>query len=179
MSRVGKKPITVPNNVQLSFNDGILTVKGPKGTQIVPIADGITFNNENGTLSFQRANDDKKVRALHGLSRALAFNAIEGVSNGFQRSLAIEGVGFKAEMRGKKLLLTLGYSHPILVIPPDGIEFATPTPTSVQVKGISKHDVGEVAAKIRSIRPPEPYKGKGVRYEGEYIRRKAGKSAGK
>ncbi|MFM7157629.1 MAG: 50S ribosomal protein L6 [Bacteroidota bacterium] len=179
MSRVGKKPITVPNNVQLSFNDGVLTVKGPKGTQIVPIADGITFNNENGTLSFQRANDDKKVRALHGLSRALAFNAIEGVSNGFQRSLAIEGVGFKAEMRGKKLLLTLGYSHPILVIPPDGIEFATPTPTSVQVKGISKHDVGEVAAKIRSIRPPEPYKGKGVRYEGEYIRRKAGKSAGK
>lgn len=179
MSRVGKKPITVPNNVQLSFTDGILTVKGPKGTQIVPIADGITFNNENGTLSFQRANDDKKVRALHGLSRALAFNAIEGVSNGFQRSLAIEGVGFKAEMRGKKLLLTLGYSHPILVIPPDGIEFATPTPTSVQVKGISKHDVGEVAAKIRSIRPPEPYKGKGVRYEGEYIRRKAGKSAGK
>lgn len=179
MSRVGKKPITVPNNVQLSFTDGILTVKGPKGTQIVPIADGITFNNDNGTLSFQRANDDKKVRALHGLSRALAFNAIEGVSNGFQRSLAIEGVGFKAEMRGKKLLLTLGYSHPILVIPPDGIEFATPTPTSVQVKGISKHDVGEVAAKIRSIRPPEPYKGKGVRYEGEYIRRKAGKSAGK
>ena len=179
MSRVGKKPITVPNNVQLSFNDGVLTVKGPKGTQIVPIADGISFNNENGTLSFQRANDDKKVRALHGLSRALAFNAIEGVSNGFQRSLAIEGVGFKAEMRGKKLLLTLGYSHPILVIPPDGIEFATPTPTSVQVKGISKHDVGEVAAKIRSIRPPEPYKGKGVRYEGEYIRRKAGKSAGK
>ena len=179
MSRVGKKPITVPNNVQLSFNDGVLTVKGPKGTQIVPIADGITFNNENGTLSFQRANDDKKVRALHGLSRALAFNAIEGVSNGFQRSLAIEGVGFKAEMRGKKLLLTLGYSHPILVIPPDGSEVATPTPTSVQVKGISKHDVGEVAAKIRSIRPPEPYKGKGVRYEGEYIRRKAGKSAGK
>ena len=179
MSRVGKKPITVPNNVQLSFNDGILTVKGPKGTQIVPIADGITFNNDNGTLSFQRANGDKHVRALHGLSRALAFNAIEGVSNGFQRSLAIEGVGFKAEMRGKKLLLTLGYSHPILVIPPDGIEFATPTPTSVQVKGISKHDVGEVAAKIRSSRPPEPYKGKGVRYEGEYIRRKAGKSAGK
>ncbi|MBM4174198.1 MAG: 50S ribosomal protein L6 [Ignavibacteria bacterium] len=179
MSRVGKKPITVPNNVQLSFTDGILTVKGPKGTQIVPIADGITFNNDNGTLSFQRANDDKYVRALHGLSRALAFNAIEGVSNGFQRNLTIEGVGFKAEMRGKKLLLTLGYSHPILFIPPDGIEFATPTPTSVQVKGISKHDVGEVAAKIRSIRPPEPYKGKGVRYEGEYIRRKAGKSAGK
>jgi len=179
VSRVGKKPITVPNNVQLSFTDGILTVKGPKGTQIVPIADGITFNNDNGTLSFQRANDDKYVRALHGLSRALAFNAIEGVSNGFQRNLTIEGVGFKAEMRGKKLLLTLGYSHPILFIPPDGIEFATPTPTSVQVKGISKHDVGEVAAKIRSIRPPEPYKGKGVRYEGEYIRRKAGKSAGK
>ena len=179
MSRVGKKTITVPNNVQLSFTDGILTVKGPKGTHIVPIADGITFNNDNGTLSFQRANDDKKVRALHGLSRALAFNAIEGVSNGFQRNLTIEGVGFKAEMRGKKLLLTLGYSHPILLIPPDDIEFVTPTTTSVQVKGISKHDVGEVAAKIRSIRPPEPYKGKGVRYEGEYIRRKAGKSAGK
>ena len=179
MSRVGKKPITVPNNVQLSFADGILTVKGPKGTQVVPIADGISFNNENGTLTFQRVNDDKKVRALHGLSRALIFNAIEGVSNGFQRNLAIEGVGFKAEMRGQKLLLTLGFSHPILVIPPAGVELATPTVTTIQVKGISKHDVGEVAAKIRSIRPPEPYKGKGVRYEGEYIRRKAGKSAGK
>jgi len=179
VSRVGKKPITVPNNVQLSFADGILTVKGPKGTQVVPIADGISFNNENGTLTFQRVNDDKKVRALHGLSRALTFNAIEGVSNGFQRNLAIEGFGFKAEMRGQKLLLTLGFSHPILVIPPAGVELATPTVTTIQVKGISKHDVGEVAAKIRSIRPPEPYKGKGVRYEGEYIRRKAGKSAGK
>ena len=179
MSRVGKKPIAVPNNVQLTFESGVLTVKGPKGTQNVPIADGITFNNENGTLTFQRANDDKKVRALHGLSRALTFNAIEGVTNGFTRNLTIEGGGFKAERRGKKLLLTLGYSHPIVVIPPDGIEFATPTPTSVSVKGDSKHDVGEIAAKIRSIRPPEPYKGKGVRYEGEYIRRKAGKSAGK
>ncbi|MEY5130286.1 MAG: hypothetical protein RL734_353 [Bacteroidota bacterium] len=129
MSRVGKKPITVPNNVQLSFADGILTVKGPKGTQVVPIADGISFNNENGTLTFQRVNDDKKVRALHGLSRALTFNAIEGVSNGFQRNLAIEGVGFKAEMRGQKLLLTLGFSHPILVIPPAGVELATPTVT--------------------------------------------------
>lgn len=179
MSRVGKKLITVPNNVQLSFTDGVLTVNGPKGTQVVPIAEGISFNNENGALTFQRANDDKKVRALHGLSRALTFNAIEGVLNGFQRNLAIEGVGFKAEMRGKKLLLNLGYSHPILVIPPPDIELVTPTPTTIQVKGISKHDVGEVASKIRSIRPPEPYKGKGVRYEGEYIRRKAGKSAGK
>ena len=169
MSRIGKKPITVPDNVQLTYNNETLTVKGPKGVQTVPIAEGISFNNENGILTFVRANDEKKVRALHGLSRALAFNAIHGVTNGYQRNLTIEGVGFKAELRGLKLLLNLGYSHPILFIPP----------TSLQIKGDNKHDVGEIAAKIRKIRPPEPYKGKGVRYEGEYIRRKAGKSAGK
>ena len=179
MSRIGKKPITVPDNVQLTYNNETLTVKGPKGVQTVPIAEGISFNNENGILTFVRANDEKKVRALHGLSRALAFNAINGVTNGYQRNLTIEGVGFKAELRGPKLLLSLGYSHPILFIPPAGIEFVVVTPTSLQIKGDNKHDVGEIAAKIRKIRPPEPYKGKGVRYEGEYIRRKAGKSAGK
>ena len=179
MSRIGKKPITVPDNVQLTYTNETLTVKGPKGVQTVPIAEGISFNNENGILTFVRANDEKKVRALHGLSRALAFNAIHGVTNGYQRNLTIEGVGFKAELRGPKLLLSLGYSHPILFIPPAGIEFVVVTPTSLQIKGDNKHDVGEIAAKIRKIRPPEPYKGKGVRYEGEYVRRKAGKSAGK
>jgi large subunit ribosomal protein L6 len=179
VSRVGKKPITVPKNVQIAYADGDLTVKGPKGELHVPVPSSVTYSNENGVITFTRANDEKKVRALHGLTRALAFNAIEGVTNGFQRNLTIEGVGFKAEMRGKKLLLTLGFSHPVLILPPNGIEFAVPAPTQVHVKGFNKHDVGEVAAKIRGIRPPEPYKGKGVRYEGEFIRRKAGKSAGK
>ncbi len=179
MSRIGKRPIAIPNGIQLNITDGIVKAKGPKGELQVAIPDQITYTVNNNILEFQRSNDDKKVRALHGLTRALTANAIQGVSIGFQRNLIIEGVGYRAELRGNKLALLLGFSHQILIIPPDGVEFAVPVPTQIHIKGIDKKVVGEIAAKVRSIRPPEPYKGKGVRYEGEQIRRKAGKSAGK
>jgi len=179
VSRVGKKQITVPSNVQVTITDGTLKAKGPKGELSVIIPSEISFTNENNILTFARSSDQKDVRALHGLTRALSANAIEGVLNGFQRNLIIEGVGYRAEMRSGRLFLSLGYSHPILFIPPNGIEFNVPAPTQIQVKGIDKHLIGEIASKIRRLRPPEPYKGKGIRYEGEQIRRKAGKSAGK
>jgi large subunit ribosomal protein L6 len=179
MSRVGKKIISIPNGVNVTFNDGVCTVKGPKGELTFAVDPVITPVMENNTLTFTRANDDKKVRALHGLTRAHIAWMVEGVSQGFTRNLQIEGVGYKVELRGKNLLLSLGYSHPILFMPPDGVEFAVATPTAFSVKGVNKQLVGEVASKVRKLRPPEPYKGKGIRYEGEYIRRKAGKSAGK
>lgn len=179
MSRVGKKLIEIPANVNVKFDNGLCTVKGPKGELMFTVDPTITPVMEGQTLTFTRANDDKKVRALHGLTRAHIAWMVEGVSNGFTRNLQIEGVGYKVELRGKNLLLSLGFSHPILFMPPDGVEFAVATPTAFSVKGINKHLVGEVAAKVRKLRPPEPYKGKGIRYEGEYIRRKAGKSAGK
>lgn len=179
VSRVGKKPVIIPKAVQLNIQNGILTAKGPKGELVVRIPDEIKVNQEENTIMFERTGDEKHIRALHGLTRALTASSIEGVTNGFQKNLQIEGVGFRAELRGKNLLLSLGYSHPILFIQPEGIEFSITSPTAVQVKGIDKQLVGEVAAKIRKLRKPEPYKGKGVRYEGEYIRRKAGKSAGK
>jgi large subunit ribosomal protein L6 len=179
MSRVGKKPIIVPNNVTVTFADGLCTVKGPKGELKFGVDPRITSKREGAELVFERANDDKKVRALHGLTRAHIAWMVEGVSNGFEKKLQVEGVGFKVELRGKALVLSLGYSHPIMFVPPDGIEFAVATPTTFSVKGIDKQLVGMIAAKVRDLRKPEPYKGKGIRYEGEYIRRKAGKSAGK
>lgn len=179
MSRVGKKPIVVPSNVQVSFANGICTVKGPKGQLTFAMSETISPVVNGAELTFTRANDDKHVRALHGLTRASIAWMVEGVSNGFTKNLTIEGVGFKAEMRGKNLVLNVGYSHPIMFIPPDGVEFTVGTPTTVAVKGIDKQLIGEIASKVRKVRPPEPYKGKGIRYEGEYIRRKAGKSAGK
>lgn len=179
MSRVGKKPIEVPKNVQVTFADGLCTVKGPKGELRFGVDERIAPKQEGTTLVFERANDEKKVRALHGLTRAHIAWMVEGVSNGFEKKLQVEGVGFKVELRGKNLLLSLGYSHPIMFMPPDGIEFAVASPTAFSVKGIDKQLVGVIAAKLRDLRKPEPYKGKGVRYEGEYIRRKAGKSAGK
>jgi large subunit ribosomal protein L6 len=179
MSRVGKKPISVPGNVNVTFTEGLCTVKGPKGELRFGVDPRITPHMEGTTLTFERANDDKKVRALHGLTRAHVAWMVEGVSQGFEKKLQVEGVGFKVELRGKALVLNLGYSHPIFFMPPDGVEFAVATPTAFTVKGIDKQLVGMIAAKVRDLRKPEPYKGKGVRYEGEYIRRKAGKSAGK
>lgn len=179
MPRVGKKLISVPNNVNVKFEAGVCTVKGPKGELVFAVDPSITPVREAEVLTFTRVSEDKKVRALHGLTRAHVAWMIEGVVNGFTRSLQIEGVGYKVELRGRNLLLALGYSHGILFMPPDGVEFVVATPTAFSVKGINKHLVGEVAAKVRKLRPPEPYKGKGIRYEGEYIRRKAGKSAGK
>lgn len=179
MSRVGKKEIEIPNNVTVAFTTDVCTVKGPKGELTFALDNRITHKREGDVLSFYRESDDKKVRAMHGLTRARIAWMIEGVSNGFTKNLQIEGVGFKAEMRGKSLQLSLGFSHAILFIPPDGIEFVVSSPTMLAVKGYDKEVVGEVAAKVRKLRPPEPYKGKGVRYVGEYVRRKAGKSAGK
>lgn len=179
MSRIGKKPIQIPNNVQVSFDGNLLKAKGPKGELKLEIPKEIEFKFENNEITFSRPNDLKHVRALHGLTRALAFNVVEGVSNGFKKVLQIEGVGYKVEMKGNNLMLALGYSHPILVIPPKDIEIKSPAPNQIHIHGIDKQRVGQLAARIRELRPPEPYKGKGIRYEGEYIRRKAGKSSSK
>lgn len=179
MSRIGKKPIEIPDKVQVNLTDHLLKAKGPKGELSLEIPAAINCNIEDKTITFQRSSDDKHIRALHGLARALVSNVIEGVANGFTKNLQLEGVGYKVEMKGNNLMLSLGYSHPILVIPPAGITIASATANSIQVSGIDKQLVGEVAAKIRALRPPEPYKGKGVRYQGEYIRRKAGKTTSK
>lgn len=179
MSRIGKKPIEIPKDVQVEFKDRTLIVRGPKGELSITIPNGIEYSYQNQRLTFSRTDDDKKVRAAHGLTRAIVNNMVQGVREGFAKTLQIEGIGYKAEMKGKSLMLTLGYSHPILFIPPDGITIESPNPTTIVVKGIDKQVVGEVAAKIRMLRPPEPYKGKGIRYLGEYARRKPGKSASK
>lgn len=179
MSRIGKKPIQIPKNVQVSFEGNLLKAKGPKGELKIEIPKEIEFKLENNEITFSRPNDMKQVRALHGLIRSLANNVIEGVTNGFKKVLQIEGVGYKVEMKGNNLLLALGYSHPILIIPPSDIEIKSPAPNQIHIHGIDKQRVGQLAARIRELRPPEPYKGKGIRYEGEYIRRKAGKSSSK
>lgn len=179
VSRIGKKIIEVPDKVQLTFDGMNLKAKGPKGQLEYMIPDGLSYKLEDKILTFERENDSKPLRSLHGLARSLAFNAIEGVTNGFSKTLKIEGVGYKAELKNSRLFLSLGFSHPILIIPPDGVSFELPNPTTVIISGIEKQIVGEVSAKIRKLRPPEPYKGKGVRYEGEYVRRKAGKTATK
>ncbi len=179
MSRIGKKPIEIPAKVQVKIEDRLLTAKGPKGELSFRLPDGIDYILENNTLTFSRRDDQKHTRALHGLTRAEVYNRIVGVSEGFTRTLLIEGVGYKVEMRGKNLLLSMGYSHPILFIPPDNVTIEAPNATTIKLSSNDKNALGLVAAKIRSIRPPEPYKGKGIRYEGEYIRRKAGKTSAK
>ncbi|UCF63155.1 MAG: 50S ribosomal protein L6 [bacterium] len=178
MSRIGKLPIKIPANVEVEINKGVARVKGPKGELKTNVSLEMQFERENDHLSVKRPSDGIKHRSLHGLTRTLINNMVLGVTEGFQKNLEINGVGFKAEKRGKGLLLSLGYSHTIFFVPPDGININTPVPTKIEVNGIDKVLVGEVAAKIRSYRPPEPYKGKGVRYEGEMVRRKAGKTAG-
>lgn len=177
MSRVGRKPIQIPKGVTVSVNNGMVSVKGPQGELTAKIHGNISVEVKGQEVMFTRRNDEKENKALHGLWRALVQNMVSGVSQGFSKKLEIVGVGYRAEMKGKKLQLLLGYSHPILFGPPDGVKIETPTQTNITISGIDKHMVGMVAAKIRSLRPPEPYKGKGVKYEGEYIRRKAGKAA--
>lgn len=176
MSRIGLKPLNVPANVQVKIEGGVLSAKGPKGELSVNIPENIDCTMENNVINFTRSNDEKKTRSLHGLTRTLCNNAVVGVAEGFSKTLKIEGVGYKAEMKGKYLYLSMGYSHPIVVVPPAGLEFQTPTPTTIIVSGADKHLVGEFSAVIRKQRKPEPYKGKGIRYEGEYVRRKAGKT---
>lgn len=179
MSRIGKKPVTLPNGVTVSIADKSVSVKGPKGELSFPIYDNITVVVENGEVIVTRANDLKENRALHGLTRACIQNMVIGVTEGFSKTLDIVGVGYRAEMKGTNLLLTVGYSHPIYFMPPDGITLVTPTVTQIVVNGVDKQVVGQVASKLRSFRKPEPYKGKGIKYSTEVIRRKAGKTAGK
>ena len=180
MSRIGNAPVTVPSGVEVTVAEGTITVKGPKGTLSRPIPGDIEIAQDDGTLTFARPNDERKNRALHGLTRSLVNNMVVGVTDGFKKELEIVGVGYRAEAQGPSgLRLNLGFSHPVSVQAPDGITFEVPQPTQIIVNGIDKEVVGQVAANIRSIRKPEPYKGKGVRYAGERIVRKAGKAGKK
>jgi large subunit ribosomal protein L6 len=177
MSRIGKKPISIPAGVQVTVDGAVVRVKGPKGELTQSFLPGISVSVDAGVVTVVRSSDHRSLRALHGLTRALIANMVTGVSHGFRRVLEIVGVGYKAELNGKRLNLVVGYSHPILITPPDGVNFIVENPTRFAVEGISKQLVGEVAARVRRYRPPEPYKGKGIRYEGERVRRKAGKTA--
>jgi large subunit ribosomal protein L6 len=177
VSRIGKKPVQIPKGVTVAFKDGILSVKGPKGELNEKIHQDISIEIKDQQVILTRKSNENKQRALHGLWRALVQNMISGVTDGFVKKLEIVGVGYRAEMKGTRLSLLLGYSHPILFAAPEGVKLEAPTQTTITISGIHKQLVGLVAAKLRSLRPPEPYKGKGIKYEGEYIRRKAGKAA--
>jgi large subunit ribosomal protein L6 len=177
MSRIGKQPIPVPSGVTIAIEPGRVTVNGPKGELTEHVPRDITVEQTDGELRVTRPTDRGEHRALHGLTRSLVANMVHGVTDGFEKRLEIQGVGYRAQLRGRDLELALGYSHPVSVKAPDGIEFEVPLPTRIVVKGISKQQVGEVAALIRKQRKPEPYKGKGIRYEGEYVARKVGKRA--
>jgi large subunit ribosomal protein L6 len=178
MSRIGRKPIEVPSGVTVEVSPGgAVAVKGPLGSLEQQVPARMEITQEDGVLSVRRPTDRGEDRALHGLTRTLVANMVEGVTKGFEKHLEIQGVGYRAQLKGRDLELALGYSHPVPVKAPDGIEFEVPQPTRVVVKGISKQQVGEIAAYIRKQRPPEPYKGKGIRYEGEYVARKVGKRA--
>jgi large subunit ribosomal protein L6 len=177
MSRIGRQPIPVPDGVTVSVDPGSVSVKGPKGelSQVVDRDMKIALDGE--VLTVERPTDRGPHRALHGLTRSLLANMVEGVTNGYEKRLEIQGVGYRARLQGKALELSVGYSHPVSVPAPDGIEFEVPQQTQVVVRGIDKQLVGETAARIRRVRPPEPYKGKGIRYAGEHVRRKVGKRA--
>ncbi len=177
MSRIGRKPIPVPDGVEVKIEPELVSVKGPKGELSERIPRDITVAQEGAELIVTRPTDRGEHRSLHGLTRSLVANMVEGVTEGYQKTLEIQGVGYRAALRGSKLTLALGYSHPVEINAPEGISFDVPQPTTVIVKGISKQVVGETAANIRKSRPPEPYKGKGIRYQGEHVIRKVGKRA--
>ena len=178
MSRIGRAPIPVPSGVEVSVASGHITVKGPRGTLERDLHPDISVRQDDGVLLVERPDDERRHRALHGLTRSLVNNMVVGVTEGYQRDLEIVGVGYRAVAQGpNRLELALGFSHPVVVEAPDGISFEVPAPTRISVRGIDKQAVGQIAAEIRSIRKPEPYKGKGVRYAGEVVRRKAGKAA--
>lgn len=180
MSRIGRMPIALPKGVSVTVaEDNTVTVKGPKGELKQKINPDMTVAVEGDTLTVTRPSDDKNHRALHGLSRALIHNMVVGVTEGFEKALTLEGVGYRAQKQGKKLVLTVGYSHPVEFEEPEGITFETPAQTRVVIKGIDRQKVGNVAATIRKVREPEPYLGKGIRYENEHIRRKEGKTGKK
>lgn len=178
MSRIGKQPINVPSGVDIALAEGnLVTVKGPRGSLTQPMHPDMRILIEDGLARVERPDDEGFHRSLHGLTRSLLANMVEGVTTGFEKRLQIIGVGYRAALKGKDLEVQAGYSHPVKVPVPEGIEFEVPAPTSIVVRGNDKQAVGEIAAKIRKIRKPEPYKGKGIRYEGEYVRKKAGKAA--
>src|SRR5689334_7497793 len=180
MSRIGRKPITVPTGVDVAIDGQKVTVKGPKGTLSHTLAEPITAERgEDGQLYVNRPNDERKAKELHGLSRTLISNMVVGVTDGYRKSLEIAGTGYRVQAKGSDLEFALGFSHPVTVVAPTGITFTVERPTLFHVAGIDKQQVGEVAANIRKIRPPEPYKGKGIKYQGEVIRRKAGKAGKK
>ncbi len=177
MSRIGQAPITIPDGVAVSLAAGRVTINGPKGELQRAIPEGISVEESDGALRVTRADDERETRALHGLVRSLLFNMVQGVTQGYEKNLEIQGVGYRAQKKGQDLELSVGYSHAVTMKAPQGIEFEVATPTRITVRGIDKELVGQTAAEIRAIRKPEPYKGKGIRYEGEYVRRKAGKAA--
>jgi large subunit ribosomal protein L6 len=179
MSRIGRLPIAVPKGVTVAINGNTVKVKGPKGELTRLFADGITVGQEGETLKVARASDEENHKALHGLSRSLLANMVEGVTKGYQKTLEITGVGYKAEVRPYGLQLALGFSHTIEFKAPAGVKLSAPQPTTVVIDGADKEKVGQIAAEIRNLRPPEPYKGKGIKYQGEVVRRKAGKAGGK
>ena len=176
MSRIGKRPIPIPSGVDVSVESGLVRVKGPRGELELRIDPEMIVMRENGTLRVQRPSDERRHKQLHGLYRTLIANMVQGVTEGYRKDLEIHGVGYRAALEGKTLVLNVGYSHPVRIDPPPGISFVLESPTRIGVVGIDKQLVGEVAAQIRRVRPPEPYKGKGIRYLGEQIRRKAGKT---
>ena len=176
MSRIGKMPVSVPSGVDVKVDGVQVTVKGSKGELSRQFTDRVSFSIEDGVVTVGREDDSHEARALHGLSRALLANMVEGVSEGFSKVLEIHGVGYRASLKGNNIELLVGFSHPVEVSAPKGITFEVPEPTRIVVSGIDKEQVGQVAADIRKVRPPEPYKGKGIRYAGEYVRRKAGKA---
>jgi large subunit ribosomal protein L6 len=177
MSRIGKKPIPVPEGVTVALAPGRVTVNGPKGELQQVVSSRMEIAQDEGTLTVTRPTDRGEDRAIHGLTRSLVANMVVGVTDGYEKRLEIQGVGYRAKLSGKALELSVGYSHPVSIPAPDGIEFDVPIPTQVIVRGIDKQLVGEIASQIRRTRPPEPYKGKGIRYEGEQVKRKVGKRA--
>jgi large subunit ribosomal protein L6 len=177
MSRIGKQPIELPAGVNVAISPGRVQVNGPLGELSQNVPQRMQIEQDDGTIVVKRPTERGDDRALHGLTRSLVANMVEGVTKGFEKRLELQGVGYRASLRGTDLELNVGFSHPVVIRPPQGISFEVPEATSVLVKGIDKQQVGEIAAQVRKVRPPEPYKGKGIRYDGEYVRRKVGKRA--
>jgi large subunit ribosomal protein L6 len=177
LSRIGKQPIEIPDGVQVALEGERVTVTGPRGTLHQDVSPRMRVLLEDAVVRVERPSEERIDRSLHGLTRTLIANMVEGVTNGFEKRLEIQGVGYRAALQGTALELQVGYSHPVTIRPPEGIEFEVPAPNRIVIRGIDKQQVGEVAANVRKVRKPEPYKGKGIRYEGEYVRKKAGKAA--
>ena len=176
MSRIGKAPVAVPQGVEVNVSGRTVAVKGPKGELSVPIGRGVEVRQEDGEIVVDRASDAPEHRAMHGLTRSLIQNAVTGVTDGFSKTLVIQGVGYRGALQGRDINLQVGYSHPVAVSPREGVDFEMPNPTTIVVRGIDRQKVGQQAAEIRKVRPPEPYKGKGIRYSDEQVRRKVGKA---